>query len=172
MTSATASGSLRGLEITPCISKEGNLRMTLSDTCYKTLANLSSTVLLYSEQEHYTGYLSGVFDAMFALADVALRMRTFDPLYPQYAELGIAKLMFTTLVPDNFGDDRYPRWHITMVLVDIASSNKQFARALLLLEEWLTTIDGHYCMTNECTKFSLVADVLEDARWSTAGLAA
>lgn len=136
------------------------------------LSDLSSTVQHYSEEEHNTGYLSGVVDAMFALADVASRMNAFDPLYPQYAELAVARLMFTTLVPDNVDHDRHSRCCKTMLLVDLACNNKQFARALLVLEEWLATIDGHYCLMNECPQFAIVADVLENARWSTAGLAA
>jgi hypothetical protein len=146
--------------------------MSLSDTCYKMLAELSQTVLHYSEEEHYTGYVSGVVDAMFSLADVASRLNSFDTLYQQNAELTVAKLIFTTLVPDDPDDERYPRWHIVMLLVDIACSNKRFARALVVLEEWLATIEGHHCLANECPKFGLVADVLENARWSTAGLAA
>lgn len=146
--------------------------MSLSDTCYKMLAEMSQTVLHYGKNEHYTGYLSGLVDAMFLLADVALRLSTFDPLYQQYAQLAVAKLVFTTFVPDDADEDRYPRRHVEMVLVEIACSNTQFARALLALEEWLVTTDAHHCLANVRPQYALVADILENARWSTAGLAA
>lgn len=146
--------------------------MALSDTCYDALNDLGNGFKRYCHWYDNTEYCSGIIDAMFDLAAVAVKIDMNDPFVSRDFNLTVSRVVLISLLLDEDDPNSAQREAIYKSLVEVACMNSRFARALETIESWLDTMDGKATVASAFPEFGIVPSILEMARWSTTGLAA
>lgn len=111
--------------------------MALSDTCYESLAELGDSVNRYFDWGYDNAHISGVIDAMFALANVGVRLDMLEFVSNENIELIVGRAVVLALLHETDITDVIEHEAALIALANVATVNVLFARALVLIEDWL-----------------------------------
>ena len=145
---------------------------SLTAACGDTLNNLGASVRQFSGGCYEDYYLTGLVQAMFELAAVGVLLDGAPPFHGEDRDLTVSKAVLLYLLPDRHCADIVQIDQTIQMLAEIAVINRSFAKALLVVERWLETPDGHLFLSRSAPQFAMVDAILTVARKSTAGLAA
>lgn len=146
--------------------------MSLSDTCYDALSDLGMAFKHYCHWYENVEYVSGVIDAMFFLAETAVKLDSIDPIVSRDIHLTVSRVVLISLLLDANDDNEQLGKAIRTTLTKLAGFNSRFARALERIEVWLASSDGKRVVSGHFPEFKEIPHILEAARRSTAGVAA
>jgi hypothetical protein len=145
---------------------------SLTDACADTLITLGAFVRHFSGGCYEDYYLTGMVQAMFELAEVGVLLDGAPPFHGEDRKLTVSKAVLLYLLPDRHFSELAQIEHVIKILGEIATINRRFAEALLLVERWLTTPEGHKFQRHHAPQFAMVDAILALARQTTVGLAA
>jgi hypothetical protein len=146
--------------------------MALSDTCYDTISDLCDGFKFYCHWYGNVAYCSGIIDAMFSLAEVAVRIDAIDPIVSRDIELTTSKIVVISLLDDDPSLAVTQREAVYVSLIKLAGVNPRLAKALKDVEAWINSEEDPNAVLSEYPMFAIVPSILEMAHWSSSGLAA
>lgn len=146
--------------------------MSLNVGCYHAIVELSESIRENCNVHESREYISGIVDAMFALAEIAVKIELRRREISKDATLMESRVVLSSLLRDV--DDYTPLENeaICNQLIDLACVNTRFANALRTVAMWIETEDGQEVYADECPKYAILPSILKTAELSKLGMAA
>lgn len=135
--------------------------MSLSDSCFDTLHELGVETRRYCEWGYDAEHLSGVIDAMFSLAEVAVDLNRHSG-FPDFDEnLAVDRTVMISLLPDPNEFDEDELESIVSALARVKSSDIRFRRALRQVRAWAHSAEGRCAVSHDFPEFSTADAILK-----------
>lgn len=133
--------------------------MALYDCCFDSLHELGVEIRHYSDWGYDAEHLSGVIDAMFSLAEVAVELNR-HPGFPDFDEdLAVNRTVLISLLPDPNVVDEDELEAVVSALARVRAVDARFRKALREVRAWANSSEGRDAVAEECPEFS-VADAI------------
>lgn len=132
--------------------------MSLSDSCFDSLHELGVEIRHYSDWGYDAEHLSGVIDAMFSLAEVAVELNQRG--FPDFDEnLAVNRTELISLLPDPNVVDEDELEAVVSALARVRAVDARFRKALRDVRAWANSSEGRDIVAEDCPEFS-VADAI------------
>ncbi len=146
--------------------------MLLNEGCYHAIVELSESIRENCHVLESRDYISGIVDAMFALAEIAVRIELRRRDISRDAALMEGRVVLSALLRDVDDCKSLQNVAICNQLIDLACNNVRFANALRTIVKWIETEDGQQVYADECPKYSIFPSILKTAELHKLGMVA